>query len=299
MSTATDAPQTKIPTLAWVLGALIVAMALVIGFLAGRLTAPEPTAAPEGPGAAAPATPAPDAAELARLAAEVTPGTRDEGPTAGADGRFDATMYGPGEEITSPDDVLKVHRRDADDPFAVGALDAPVVISEFSDFECPFCSRFANTTEPVILQEYVDKGLVRLEWNDLPVNGPMAEDAAKAGRAAAAQGKFREYKHALYTGTKDIQGHANNTIEDFVRYAEEAGVPDLERFRADATDGTFDESVAAARNYGASIGVNGTPSFFIGESYVSGAQPTEVFQQVITEELAKVARGDVEVPALP
>ena len=46
MSTATDAPQTKIPTLAWVLGALIVAMALVIGFLAGRLTAPGPTAAP-------------------------------------------------------------------------------------------------------------------------------------------------------------------------------------------------------------------------------------------------------------
>ena len=126
----------------------------------------------------------------------------------------------------------------------------------------------------------------------------MAEDAAKAGRAAAAQGKFREYKHVLYTATKDVQGHPNHTIDDFVRYAEEAGVPDLERFRADATDGTFDEAVTAAKNYGASIGVNGTPSFFIGESYVSGAQPTEVFEQVITEELAKVARGDVEVPAI-
>ncbi len=296
MSTATDAPQTKVPTLAWVLGALIVVMALVIGFLAGRLTAPETAAAPEAPGATAAA--APDTAELVRLAKEVTPGTRDEGPVPGPDGRFDATIHGPGEEITSPDDTLKVHRRDAADPFAVGALDAPVVISEFSDFECPFCSRFANTTEAVILKEYVDKGLVRMEWNDLPVNGPMAEDAAKAGRAAAAQGKFHEYKHALYTATQDVQGHANNTIEDFVRFAEEAGVPDLERFRADATDGTFDDSVAAARNYGASIGVNGTPSFFIGESYLSGAQPTEVFQQVITEELAKVARGDVAVPAV-
>ncbi|WP_460490869.1 DsbA family protein, partial [Corynebacterium nasicanis] len=217
----------------------------------------------------------------------------------GADGRFNATLVGPGAEITSADDVLKVHRRAADDPFAVGALDAPVVISEFSDFECPFCSRFANTTEQMLLDDYVARGLVRLEWNDLPVNGPRAEDAAKAGRAAAAQGKFREYKHALYSATKDISGHPEHTIEDFVRFATEAGVPDLERFRADATDGTFDAAVAEAKSYGATIGVNGTPSFFIGESYVSGAQPSEVFQQVIAEELAKVARGDVTVPAVP
>ena len=298
-----DTPQSRIPALAWVLLAVIVVMALIIGFLLGRQTAPgDTTAAPVTTAAAAPAAPttqAQDPAELARLAGEVTPGTRDEAPTPDADGRFDATIVGPGEEITSADDVLKVHRRDADDPFAVGALDAPVVISEFSDFECPFCSRFANTTEQVLLDEYVAKGLVRLEWNDLPVNGPRAEDAAKAGRAAAAQGRFREYKHALYTATRDVPGHPNHTIEDFVRFAGEAGVPDLDRFRADATDGTFDRVVTDARNYGATIGVTGTPSFFIGESYVSGAQPTEVFEQVITEELAKVARGDVAVPAVP
>jgi len=301
MSAPVEAPKAKIPALAWVLVAVIVVMALIIGFLVGRQTAPTPAAAPvtqeapaapEAPGAA----PQEDPAELARLAAEVTPGTRTDGPTPGADGRFDATITGPGEEITSAEDVLKVHRRDADDPFAVGALDAPVVISEFSDFECPFCSRFANTTEPTLMDAYVDAGLVRFEWNDMPVNGPMAEDAAKAGRAAAAQGKFQEYKKVLFTATAQTQGHPNHTIEDFVRYAEEAGVPDLERFRADATDGTFDEAVQEAKIYGASIGVNGTPSFFIGESYVSGAQPTEVFEQIITEELAKVARGDVEVP---
>lgn len=299
-----DAPKAKIPTLAWVLVAVIVAMALVIGFLLGRQSTPTDSAAADGSAAApaqsvAPVTPTPDTAELARQAQEVTPGTRNEGPVPGPDGRFDATIQGPGEEITSGHDVLKVHRRDAGDPFAVGALDAPVVISEFSDFECPFCSRFANTTEQVILDDYVARGLVRLEWNDLPVNGPMAEDAAKAGRAAAAQGKFREYKHALYSATADVQGHPNHTIEDFVRFAEEAGVPDLARFRADATDGTFDEAVSAARSYGGSIGVSGTPSFFVGESYISGAQPAEVFEQVITEELAKVARGDVEVPVVP
>ncbi|MDO5668519.1 MAG: thioredoxin domain-containing protein [Corynebacterium sp.] len=271
-------------------------MALIIGFLVGRQTAPTPAAAPVTQEAPATTEAQEDPAELARLAAEVTPGTRDKGPQADAAGRFDATITGPGEEITSAEDVLKVHRRDADDPFAVGALDAPVVISEFSDFECPFCSRFANTTEPALMDAYVDAGLVRFEWNDMPVNGPMAEDAAKAGRAAAAQGKFQEYKKVLFTATAQTQGHPNHTIEDFVRYAGEAGVPDLERFRADATDGTFDAAVEEAKVYGASIGVNGTPSFFIGESYISGAQPTEVFEQIITEELAKVARGDVNVP---
>lgn len=288
------APRLRVPALAWVLLAFILVLVFLVGYLFGQRSVVT-TAAPQTPAVTAGTT---DTAELAALAAEVTPGTRTEGPVPGPDGRFDATISGPGAEITSADDILNVHRRDPADPFAVGALDAPVVISEFSDFECPFCSRFANTTDKLLLSEYVDQGLVRLEWNDLPVNGPAAEDAARAGRAAAAQGKFREYKTALYTATRDIQGHPGHGIEDFIGFAEQAGVPDLERFRADATDGTFDGAVAAAKDYGAGIGVNGTPSFFIGEQFISGAQPTEVFEELITEELAKVARGDVEVPEL-
>ncbi|MCS5478330.1 DsbA family protein [Corynebacterium sp. YIM 101645] len=278
------APRLRVPTLAWVLLAFILVLVFLVGYLLGQRSVVT--------------TAAPEVAAAATELAEVTPGTRTEGPVPGPDGRFDATISGPGSEITSAGDILKVHRRDPADPFAVGALDAPVVISEFSDFECPFCARFANTTGKLLLSDYVDRGLVRLEWNDLPVNGPAAEDAARAGRAAAAQGKFREYKTALYTATRGIQGHPGHDTDDFVRFAEQAGVPDLERFRADATDGTFDEAVAAAKDYGAGIGVNGTPSFFIGEQFISGAQPTEVFEELITEELAKVARGDVEVPEL-
>lgn len=282
----------RVPALAWVLLVFLLVLAFVGGYLLGQRSV-STTAAPESPAAEAEAA---ESAELAALAEEVTPGTRMEDPVPGPDGRFDAAIFGPGEEITSADDVLLVHRRDPADPFALGALDAPVVISEFSDFECPFCSRFANTTEKLLISEYVDQGLVRLEWNDLPVNGPAAEDAARAGRAAAAQGKFREYKTALYSATRDTQGHPGHDIEDFVRFAEQAGVPDLERFRADATDGTFNEVVSAAKDYGIAIGLNGTPSFFIGEQFISGAQPSEVFEELITEELAKVARGDVEVP---
>ena len=112
--------------------------------------------------------------------------------------QLDAFIVGPGGDIKSEDDVLNVHRRNAKDPFAVGAIDAPVVISEFSDFECPFCALYVNGARKQILSDYVDQGLVRLEWNDFPINGPDAVAAAKAGRAAAAQGKFHEFHDALY-----------------------------------------------------------------------------------------------------
>ena len=162
-----------------------------------------------------------------------------------------------------------------------------MVISEFSDFECPFCSRFANQTEPAILKDYVDKGLVRLEWNDLPINGPNAEAAARAGRAAAAQGKFVEFKHALYTASKDVNGHPGYQMEDFERFAEEAGVPDMDKFREDASGDTYNEVVKQARSYATSLGISGTPGFFVGGQFISGAQPTEVFVQAINDELAK------------
>lgn len=213
-----------------------------------------------------------------------------------ADGSFDATIVGPGGDIQSQDDILKVHRRNPADPFAIGPVDAPVVISEFSDFECPFCSRFANTTEHEIVSEYVEKGLVRLEWNDLPVNGDNAIAAAQAGRAAAAQGKFREFKKALYTASKDTPGHPHFDIDDFMKFAKEAGVSDLDKFRTQVTDSTYKSVVEEARSYASGIGVNGTPGFVIGEQFVSGAQPAEVFHKVIKEELDKVATGKVSVP---
>ncbi|AZA12231.1 DsbA family protein [Corynebacterium gerontici] len=226
----------------------------------------------------------------AQVRQKVTPGTKGlEGPKPLEDGSYNAMIVGPKAPIRSAEDVLNVHRRNPEDPFAIGAVDAPVVISEFSDFECPFCSRWANETEPALIRDYVDQGLVRIEWNDMPVNGPAAEAAAKAGRAAAAQGKFQEFKRAWYEETAQTQGHPNFQMEDYVRIAKKAGVPDLAQFQAQAGDGTFDEVIAQAQQYGASIGINGTPAFVVGEQFISGAQPLSTFVQTIDAELQKVA----------
>ncbi|MES3667837.1 thioredoxin domain-containing protein [Corynebacterium diphtheriae] len=220
--------------------------------------------------------------------ANATPGTKGlDGPTPLADGSFDATIFGPAKELKSADDILNVHRRNAKDPFAVGAVDAPLVITEFSDFECPFCARWSNQTEPTLMEEYVSKGLVRIEWNDLPVNGEHALAAAKAGRAAAAQGKFDEFRKALFEASRNVSGHPNNTLKDFERFARNAGVKDMERFSREAQDSTYDEVLAKAADYAHGLGVSGTPAFVVGTQYISGAQPTEEFIKVIESELKK------------
>lgn len=259
-------------SLYWILGALALVAAVLIGYAlgGGNKDAAEP--------------PAPNPTTVSSLAPTTQAQATAKIEPSGETGAF---LWGPGETIATSDDITHVHRRMANDPFAVGKVDAPVVISEFSDFECPFCSKYANETYPQVLKDYVDKGLVRIEWNDMAVNGPDAVKAAEAGRAAAAQGKFHEFHEALYTDSKDVQGHPENGIDDFVRFAEEAGVPDLDRFRTEVESGTYTEAVTNATKYGASIGISGTPSFIIGDQFVSGAQPYEVFQQAIEQQLNK------------
>lgn len=270
-----------ISPVAWGLLVIVVILAVIIGFLLAERTS---SGDESTPAAQETATSTATAEDLAKDAAKATPGTKF------SDGKGDPMMFGPGGDTMSGD-ITVVHRKKENDPFAVGAVDAPVVISEFSDFECPFCSRHANVTEPDILKKYVEKGLVRIEWNDYPVNGPAAIEAAKAGRAAAAQGKFQEFKHELYAASKDIDGHPEFGIEDFMKFAKKAGVADLDKFRQQATDDTYTEVVETATSYASQIGITGTPAFVVGDQFVGGAQPPEAFEQIIQEQLGKAANA--------
>lgn len=197
-----------------------------------------------------------------------------------ADVRTDAP-----EPVPSDDPLLAVTRREAGDPLAKGAVDAPVVIVEYSDFQCPFCGRFARETAPVLEQEYVDEGLVRIEWRDFPYLGPESTLAADAGRAAAAQDRFWEFHDAMYADQP--APNSGSLTEDYlVGVARQVGL-DVDRFRRDLAS----ESVAAAVQddftEGQSIGVTGTPAFLVNGRPVMGAQPVEVFRQLIDQGLAE------------
>ena len=189
------------------------------------------------------------------------------------------------DDATNVGAVGEQARRQADDPLAIGAVDAPVVMVMFSDFRCPFCARFSQVTEPVLVENYVEDGLLRIEWRDLPVFGEPSLIAARAGRAAAEQGRFWEYSRALYEAAPD-RGYPDLTPARLRDFAVQVDMPDLERFERDISSDRFDAAIAEDVTQARSLGLSGTPSFVIGGDPVVGAQPTEIFENIIGQALA-------------
>lgn len=193
---------------------------------------------------------------------------------------------------TSPadDGWAQLVRRDDGDPMALGEVDAPVVMVSYSEFQCPFCGKYARDTEPTLVDKYVDTGMLRIEWRDFPYLGPESLTAAQAGRAAAAQDHFWEFNRAMY----DDQAPPNSgtLTEDYlVSVAEDLGL-DTGQFRRDMIAPDATEAIKRDFAEGQAIGVTGTPAFVINGMFIIGAQPTEVFEQAI-EEAANQANAGV------
>jgi protein-disulfide isomerase len=163
----------------------------------------------------------------------------------------------------------------------LGAADAPVMIIEFTDLQCPYCARFARDTWPLLRERYVDTGKIRFATRDLPL--PMHEfalPAAVAARCAGQQGRFWEYREALFL---------DQSLLSQGRYAELAGRFGLDstRFESCRADPAVLAAVRADAALAASSGISSTPSFVIGRvvngefagEVMSGAKPFEVFQQ--------------------
>ena len=133
--------------------------------------------------------------------------------------------------------------------------DGPVELTEFGDFECPFCRDAAPSLRRV--QQRLD-GRVRLRWRHFPIAAkhPHALRAAAAAEAAGAQGKFWEMHDLLFSHQKALED------EDLAGYARELGL-DVDRFVADLNAPETAAVVEKDRELGLSEGVAGTPSFLI------------------------------------
>jgi len=164
----------------------------------------------------------------------------------------------------------------ADGP-ALGNGAAPVTIVEFSDFECPFCSRAASTLHR-IAQAYGDR--VRVVYRDFPLaSHRMASRAAEAAHCADEQGKFWEMHDRLFS-----KGGALSEA-DLRKFAGEAGL-DAPKFEACVQSGKYTAAWKASQEEGLRVGVGSTPTFFINGRMVAGAAPYEAFAKLIDEELA-------------
>lgn len=182
---------------------------------------------------------------------------------------------------------IDLARRIDGDPTAMGRVDAPVAIVAYADYRCPFCSLFDQQTLPVIVSEYVETGQVRYEFRDMPLFGQQSFDAAVAGRAAGNQGKFWEFMSAIAANGVVEGGHPDLPRERLIGFAEQAGVPDIARFTTDLDDPVLLAAVKKDLTEGQQIGFSGVPGFLIGVTPVLGAQPIDVFRQVIESELDK------------
>ncbi len=159
---------------------------------------------------------------------------------------------------------------------ALGPETAPVTLVEFSDFQCPFCSRVGPTLEQV-RETYGDQ--VRIVFKHLPLdmhrNAPGAHAAAEA---AGRQGKFWEMHDKIFANQRELND------EKYKEYATELGL-DVARFEKDVASDEVKARIEADKREAARLGATGTPSFFINGRFLSGARPFEAFQEVIDAEL--------------
>ncbi|MEU8765234.1 thioredoxin domain-containing protein [Streptomyces sp. NPDC048659] len=169
-------------------------------------------------------------------------------------------------------------RRDTADKLALGRADAPVVLIEYADFKCGYCGKFARDTEPELIERYVDKGVLRIEWRNFPIFGEESEAVARASWAAGQQDRFWEFHKAAYAEGAKEKGFGK---ERLAALAKEAGVPDLARFTRDTDGEAAKAAVREDQQQGYSLGATSTPSFLVNGRPIAGAQPMEAFTDAI------------------
>jgi protein-disulfide isomerase len=179
-----------------------------------------------------------------------------------------------------------------DDPIK-GSNDAPITIVEFSDFQCPFCSRFHIQTFPLILKEYVDTGKVKFVYRDFPIQSshPNAMPAAAASECAHEQNNYWEYHNALFerqTIWNNLE--ISDSINTFKKFAIELGLNE-DQFNSCLDSGKYIEEINKDLKDGTNYGITGTPGFLIGNEKngfvkLTGAQPFEAFKKIIDSQLS-------------
>jgi protein-disulfide isomerase len=151
-----------------------------------------------------------------------------------------------------------------------------VTLVEFGDFECPYCGE----EEPVLKQlgsAYASD--LRLVFKEFPLSiHPDAERAAEAALAANAQGKFWPYHDTLYANQDAL------TESDLVSYATDLAL-DVSTFQTAIAQGTYEPAVQADVAQGESLGVAGTPTFFVNGRVAVGALPYATLAAAVDQEL--------------
>ena len=173
----------------------------------------------------------------------------------------------------------------------LGSESAPITLVEFGDYQCHFCNVFFHDTEEILVEEYVDTGIVRMIFKDRTIIGPDSITAAHGSWCAEEQDMFWEYHDTVYSKwAGENNGWASlSNLEIFVQ---EAGL-DLGQWSSCMAASQYSDDIAASNDDARALGVGGTPSFFVispnGDIInIHGAQPyaqfVRVFESILQEQ---------------
>jgi protein-disulfide isomerase len=162
--------------------------------------------------------------------------------------------------------------------YSIGPADAPITIVEFSDYQCPFCRRWHDEVYEPLLAAY--PGQIKLVYRNLPLTSihPDALSAAEAAMCAGEQDAYWPYHEKLFS-SESFGGQI------YTQYAQELSL-DIDSFQACLNDHKYQAAIQADSDFAIDLGIQSTPTFFINGLAIVGAQPLDVFKQVIDKELA-------------
>ena len=176
---------------------------------------------------------------------------------------------------------------------SIGPADAPIVIVEFSDYQCPYCTQWHDSTYKPLLAAY--PGKIRLVYRNFPL--PFHQNAymaAEAALCAGDQNAYWQYHDALFTHNDQLNNQAGTALgEDaYHQYASDLGL-NLDAFDNCMKTEKYKQAVQSDIDYANSLpvdsngdtAVSGTPTFFINGYRIVGAQPLAYFQQIIDDQL--------------
>jgi protein-disulfide isomerase len=165
----------------------------------------------------------------------------------------------PSRPVARPEPPLPAEPLSLENAATKGSSTAKVGIVVFSDFQCPYCGVFARETWPALQKEFVDTGKVLVAFRHLPLDSihPKARIVAAAAECARQQGRFWEYHDLLFSRQKEL-GDA-----DLAEFARSVSLP-LPTFVDCVSKRTGAALVEADSQLGAGLGVQGTPTFFVG-----------------------------------
>jgi protein-disulfide isomerase len=150
-----------------------------------------------------------------------------------------------------------------------GSPNAPIEITEYADFQCPFCQTFATLQMPTIDERLIQTGRVRWRYRDFPLQQhPFSRLAAHSAACADEQGKYWQQHQRIYEGQSEWS-EARDAGAIFRNYAKANGL-DLGRYDACMKSGKYAGRIQASYNEGVQVGVNSTPTLLIGDRLYKG-----------------------------